>query len=143
MSNLPEELRYATSHEWARLEEDGTITVGITDHAQSQLGDVVYVELPEIGVLLAAADEAGVVESVKAASDVYAPLSGEVIAVNEGLEDEPEMVNSEPYDGGWFYRLKPADVGELDSLLNADDYSEEIAEQLGGLLMLGECRLDE
>ncbi len=128
MSNLPEELRYATSHEWARLEEDGTITVGITDHAQSQLGDVVYVELPEIGVLLAAADEAGVVESVKAASDVYAPLSGEVIAVNEGLEDEPEMVNSEPYDGGWFYRLKPADVGELDSLLNADDYSEEIAE---------------
>ena len=143
MSNLPEELRYATSHEWARLEEDGSITVGITDHAQSQLGDVVYVELPEIGVLLAAADEAGVVESVKAASDVYAPLSGEVIAVNEGLEDEPEMVNSEPYDGGWFYRLKPADVGELDSLLNADDYSEEIAEQLGGLLMLGECRLDE
>lgn len=128
MSNLPEELRYATSHEWARLEEDGTITVGITDHAQSQLGDVVYVELPEIGVLLAAADEAGVVESVKAASDVYAPLSGEVIAVNEGLEDEPEIVNSEPYDGGWFYRLKPADVGELDSLLNADDYSEEIAE---------------
>jgi len=128
MSNLPEELRYATSHEWARLEEDGTITVGITDHAQSQLGDVVYVEFPEIGVLLAAADEAGVVESVKAASDVYAPLSGEVIAVNEGLEDEPEMVNSEPYDGGWFYRLKPADVGELDSLLNADDYSEEIAE---------------
>ncbi|MDG2078271.1 MAG: glycine cleavage system protein GcvH [Pseudomonadales bacterium] len=128
MSNLPEELRYATSHEWVRLEEDGTITVGITDHAQSQLGDVVYVELPEIGVLLAAADEAGVVESVKAASDVYAPLSGEVIAVNEGLEDEPEMVNSEPYDGGWFYRLKPADVGELDSLLNADDYSEEIAE---------------
>ena len=143
MSNLPEELRYATSHEWARLEEDGTITVGITDHAQSQLGDVVYVELPEIGVLLAAADEAGVVESVKAASDVYAPLSGEVIAVNEGLEDEPEMVNSEPYDGGWFYRLKPADLGELDSLLNADDYSEEIAEQLGGLSMLGECRLDE
>ena len=128
MSNLPEELRYATSHEWARLEEDGTITVGITDHAQSQLGDVVYVELPEIGVLLAAADEAGVVESVRAASDVYAPLSGEVIAVNEGLEDEPEMVNSEPYDGGWFYRLKPADLGELDSLLNADDYSEEIAE---------------
>ena len=128
MSNLPEELRYATSHEWARLEEDGTITVGITDHAQSQLGDVVYVELPEIGVLLAAAEEAGVVESVKAASDIYAPLSGEVIAVNEGLEDEPEMVNSEPYDGGWFYRLKPADIGELDSLLNADDYSEEIAE---------------
>ena len=143
MSNLPEELRYATSHEWARLEEDGTITVGITDHAQSQLGDVVYVELPEIGVLLAAADEAGVVESVKAASDVYAPLSGEVIAVNEGLEDEPEMVNSEPYDGGWFYRLKPADLGELDSLLNADDYSEEIAEQLGSQVILGECRLGE
>ena len=143
MSNLPEELRYATSHEWARLEEDGTITVGITDHAQSQLGDVVYVELPEIGVLLAAADEAGVVESVKAASDVYAPLSGEVIAVNEGLEDEPEMVNSEPYDGGWFYRLKPADLGELDSLLIADDYSDYIAKQLCVPLMLGECRLDE
>ena len=128
MSDIPSELRYASSHEWARIEEDGTVVIGITDHAQSQLGDVVYVELPEIGVLLAASDEAGVVESVKAASDVYAPLSGEVIAVNEGLEDEPEMVNSEPYDGGWFYRLKPADLGELDSLLNADDYSEEIAE---------------
>lgn len=128
MSNLPEELRYAASHEWARLEEDGTVTVGITDHAQNQLGDVVFVELPELGAALAAGDEAGVVESVKTASDVYAPVSGAVIAVNEGLEDEPEIVNSEPYEGGWFYRLKPDDVSELDSLLSAESYAASIEE---------------
>ena len=128
MSNLPEELRYAPSHEWARLEEDGTVTIGITDHAQDQLGDVVFVELPELGAALSAGDEAGVVESVKTASDIYAPVSGEVIAVNEGLEDEPEIVNSEPYEGGWFYRLQPDDASELDSLLSAEGYAASIEE---------------
>ena len=126
MSDLPSELRYASSHEWARLEEDGTVVVGITDHAQNQLGDVVYVELPDIGQVLSSGEEAGVVESVKAASDVYAPISGEVLAVNELLEDEPETVNSEPYEDGWFYKLQPADAGELDALLNADAYAESI-----------------
>ena len=129
MSELPTELRYAATHEWARLEEDGTVTVGITDHAQAQLGDVVYVEVPEIGLIMSASDEAGVVESVKAASDVYAPIGGEVIAVNEKLEDEPEIINSEPYEDGWFYRLQPADVSELESLLTADAYAEVAAEE--------------
>ncbi len=128
MSELPTELKYASSHEWARLEEDGTVTVGITDHAQEQLGDVVYVELPDVGQVLAAGDEAGVVESVKAASDVYAPISGEVIAINEKLDEEPETVNSEPFEGGWFYRLQPTDVNELDNMLTADSYAELIEE---------------
>lgn len=122
MSNTPSELRYASSHEWARLEDDGTVTVGITDHAQQALGDVVFVEAPDVGASLAAGDDAGVVESVKAASDIYAPVGGEVIAVNELLEDEPETVNSDPYDDGWFYRLKPTDTTELENLLSAEDY---------------------
>lgn len=125
MSITPNELKYASSHEWARLEEDGTITVGITDHAQNALGDVVYVETPDVGDTLAAGDEAGVVESVKAASDIYAPIAGEVIAVNELLEDEPENVNSDPYNDGWFFRLQPSDVSELDNLLSAEDYAAE------------------
>ena len=129
MSNTPSELKYASSHEWARLEEDGTVTVGITDHAQEALGDVVFVETPDVGDVLAAADEAGVVESVKAASDIYAPVSGGVIAVNEVLEDEPETVNTDPYHDGWFYKLKPADVSELESLLNAEDYAAECEEE--------------
>jgi glycine cleavage system H protein len=122
MSNTPSELKYASSHEWARLEDDGTVTVGITDHAQQALGDVVFVETPEVGTTLAAGDEAGVVESVKAASDIYAPVSGEVIAVNEGLEDEPEQVNAEPYEDGWFFRLRPTDLSELETLLDAEGY---------------------
>ncbi|HYQ39561.1 MAG TPA: glycine cleavage system protein GcvH [Pseudomonas sp.] len=121
MSNLPAELRYAASHEWARLEQDGSVTVGITDHAQEALGDVVYVELPEVGKSLAAGEQAGVVESVKAASDIYAPLGGEVIAINEALADAPESVNTEPY-GAWFFKLKPASVAELDQLLDAAAY---------------------
>jgi len=128
MSNTPIELKYASSHEWARLEEDGTVTVGITDHAQEALGDVVYVEVPEVGTALAAADEAGVVESVKAASDIYAPVTGEVIAINELLEDEPETVNSDPYNDGWFYKLQPSDVAELDKLLTADEYQQQCEE---------------
>ena len=102
--------------------------IGITDHAQAQLGVVVYVELPDIGQILSAGDEAGVVESVKAASDVYAPISGEVIAVNERLDDEPETVNNEPYEDGWFYRLQPADTVELDELLTSDAYAKVVAE---------------
>ena len=125
MSHTPSELKYASSHEWARLEEDGTVTVGITDHAQDALGDVVFVELPEVGITLAAADEAGVVESVKAASDIYAPISGEVIAINPQLEDEPETVNSDPYNDGWFYKLQPSDSTQLDALLSAADYQQQ------------------
>lgn len=121
MSNVPAELRYASSHEWARLEADGSVTVGITDHAQEALGDVVFVELPEVGKTLGAGDAAGVVESVKAASDIYAPLAGEVIAVNEALADAPESVNSDPY-GAWFFKLKPASVADLDQLLDAAAY---------------------
>ena len=121
MSNIPSDLRYAASHEWARLEADGSITVGISDHAQEALGDVVYVELPEVGRQLTAGQEAGVVESVKAASDIYAPVAGEVIAVNEALADSPELVNSDPY-GSWFFRLQPSDTSELDKLLDAAGY---------------------
>lgn len=121
MSNVPAELRYAASHEWARLEQDGSITVGITDHAQEALGDVVFVELPEVGKSLAAGDAAGVVESVKAASDIYAPLAGEVIAINEALADAPESVNGDPY-GAWFFKLKPASAADLDQLLDAAAY---------------------
>jgi glycine cleavage system H protein len=128
MSNTPSELKYASSHEWARLEEDGTITIGITDHAQEALGDVVFVELPGVGDSLAAGDEAGVVESVKAASDIYAPVGGEVIAVNAQLEDEPEIVNGDPYNDGWFFRLQPSDSGELEKLLSAEDYAAQCAE---------------
>lgn len=117
MSQVLPELRYARSHEWARIEDDGTVTVGISDHAQEALGDVVFVELPEEGADLSAGDEAGVVESVKAASDIYAPVSGKVIAINSTLEDAPETVNSDPYQDGWFFRLQPEDVAEVESLL--------------------------
>ena len=129
MSQTPSELRYAITHEWARREEDGTVTVGITDHAQEALGDVVFVELPEVGTVFAAADDAGVVESVKAASDVYAPIGGEVIAINSMLEDEPEIVNSDPYNDGWFYKLQPADTSDLDALLSAEAYQQQCEDE--------------
>ena len=125
MSQTPNELKYASSHEWARLEEDGTVSVGITDHAQESLGDVVFVELPEVGTVLAAGDDAGVVESVKAASDIYAPVGGEVIAINGKLEDEPEMVNTDSYHEGWFFKLQPSDTSELEALLSAGDYQQQ------------------
>ncbi|MAY38829.1 MULTISPECIES: glycine cleavage system protein GcvH [Spongiibacter] len=125
MSNTPSELKYASSHEWARLEEDGTVTVGITDHAQNSLGDVVFVELPEVGSEYGAGEEAAVVESVKAASDIYAPIAGEVIAVNDALEESPETVNEYPYSDGWFFRLQPSDVSELENLLSAEDYDAQ------------------
>ena len=125
MSEIPADLRYRDSHEWVRVEDDIAV-VGISDHAQDAMGDLVFVELPEEGVVFAAGDEAGVVESVKAASDIYAPVSGEVVAVNEALEDEPELVNNEPYDGGWLFKIKMADDGELKEMLTADQYQEQI-----------------
>jgi glycine cleavage system H protein len=125
MSNTPSELKYASTHEWARLEEDGTVTVGITDHAQNALGDVVFVELPEVGAEYSATDEAAVVESVKAASDIYAPVSGEIVAVNETLEESPETVNEYPYSDGWFFRIQPSDISELENLLSAEDYDAQ------------------
>ncbi len=124
MSEFPIELKYASSHEWARLEEDGMVTVGISDHAQNALGDVVYIEHPEIGRLLAAQEEAGVVESVKAASDIYAPVGGTVVAVNEALDDAPENVNQDPYGDGWFFTIEPNDLADLDALLDAEAYAE-------------------
>src|SRR5690606_9313829 len=124
MSELPNELRYLETHEWVRNEGDGIATIGITDHAQEALGDVVFVELPEVGRVLAAGEESAVVESVKAASDIYAPVSGEVIAINEALEDAPETINNSPYGDGWFYKVRMSDPAELDELLDADGYRD-------------------
>lgn len=126
MSNIPAELRYASSHEWIRVEDDGTAYVGISDHAQDAMGDLVYVELPEVGQKLSQGEESGVVESVKAASDIYAPVSGEIVAVNEALDDTPELVNQDPYGDGWLYRIKVADTSELEQLLSADDYAGQL-----------------
>ncbi|MBS0882821.1 glycine cleavage system protein GcvH [Pantoea sp. JGM49] len=128
MSNVPNELKYRDSHEWVREEADGTFTVGITEHAQELLGDMVFVDLPDVGATFAAGDDCAVAESVKAASDIYAPLSGEIVAVNEELADAPELVNSEPYAAGWLFRIKASDVSELDSMLDADAYKGAIDE---------------
>jgi glycine cleavage system H protein len=127
MSNIPADLRFAESHEWVRLEADGSVTVGISDHAQEALGDVVYVELTEIGKVFAAGDTAGVVESVKAASDIYSPVSGEVIAINEDLSGSPELLNTEPYSA-WIFKVKPANTAELEKLLDAAAYKSFIGE---------------
>ena len=124
MSEVPLELGYAVTHEWAKQDEEGLIVVGISDHAQDALGDIVYVELPEVGQQIVAGEEAGVVESVKAASDIYAPVSGAVEEINEALEDSPETVNQDPYGDGWFFKLKVTDERELDDLLDADAYQE-------------------
>ena len=124
MSDIPCDLKFLSSHEWARVEADGTITIGISDHAQDLLGDIVFVELPEVGQSVDAENDTAIVESVKAASDVYSPLSGEVIEVNSLLEDQPEIINSSPYENGWFFKLTPSDLGELDNLLSPEDYSE-------------------
>ena len=126
MSEVRAELKYLESHEWARVESDGTVTVGISDHAQAALGDVVFVELPEVGSDVVAGSEAGVVESVKAASDIYSPVSGEVIAINEALEDAPETINASPYDDGWFFKVRPTELDELDNALDAEAYEETI-----------------
>lgn len=120
MSNIPADLHYAKSHEWLRIEADGTVTVGITDHAQSALGDLVFVDVPKVGRVLKAGESCAVVESVKAASDVYAPIAGEVIAVNDALANAPETLNSDPYQGGWMWKMKPA--AAVAGLLDAAGY---------------------
>lgn len=129
MSEIPEQLLYTKSHEWIRREDDGSVVIGITDHAQEALGDMVFVELPEAGIQVQAGADLGVVESVKAASDVYAPLDGEVLAINEDLADKPEVINADPYGEGWFLRLMPADASDLDGLMGAADYAAVEAEE--------------
>ncbi len=128
MSEIPSELRYSESHEWAEQLEDGVIRIGVTDHAQEQLGDLVFVELPEEGEAVSRGDACAVVESVKAASDIYSPITGEVVTVNETLADSPETVNNDPYGDGWLFTVRAADDGELDELMDADSYQEHIAE---------------
>ena len=124
MSEIPGDLKFLSSHEWARLEDDGTVTVGISDHAQDLLGDIVFIELPEVGKEVEAEGDAAIVESVKAASDVYTPISGEIIEVNSALEEQPETVNGSPYDDGWFFKVKPSNVDEMSNLLSPEEYSE-------------------
>ena len=128
MSNIPSELRYASTHEWVRPEGDGVFTVGITEHAQELLGDMVFVELPEVGSAVSAGDDVAVAESVKAASDVYAPIGGEIVAVNEELEDSPEQVNSDAFGDGWMFKIKADDPSEVDGLLDAEGYENSIDE---------------
>ena len=128
MSNIPSELKYATSHEWVRNEGDGTVTVGITEHAQELLGDMVFVELPDVGDQISTGDDVAVAESVKAASDIYAPISGEVVEVNEDLEDSPELVNSDAFGDGWMFKVKLDDAAELEALLDAEGYENSIDE---------------
>jgi glycine cleavage system H protein len=128
MSEIPADLKYMDTHEWVREEGDGLVSVGITDHAQDSLGDVVFVELPEVGSTVDAGSEVAVVESVKAASDIYAPLSGEIVAVNEQLADEPEMVNNSPYGDGWFFKIRISDPSELEGLLDAEGYRDAAEE---------------
>ncbi|MDH3281092.1 MAG: glycine cleavage system protein GcvH [Gammaproteobacteria bacterium] len=122
MTETPEELKYTKDHEWVRVMTDSCVEVGITDHAQDSLGEMVFVELPEMGARLAAGDECAVVESVKAASDVYAPVSGEIIAVNDALADDPETLNRAPYADGWLFRMRGSDASELDELMDAAAY---------------------
>ena len=127
MSDIPSDLKYIETHQWVRVADDGTATVGITDFAQEQLGDVVYIGVPDVGVTVNGGEEAGVAESVKSASDVFSPVTGEVIAVNENLEDEPELVNEDPYGDGWMFKVKLEDAGELDGLMDAAAYAEHVA----------------
>ena len=129
MSNVPAELKYTKTHEWVRQEADGSVTIGITEHAQDLLGDMVFVELPEVGRQLAAEEDCAVVESVKAASDVYAPITGAVTEANSALEDSPEIVNQSPYGDGWLFRMMPADAAEIDGLLDAAGYAAVVAEE--------------
>lgn len=124
MSNIPDDLKYASTHEWISVNEDGLVTVGISDHAQEALGDIVFVELPEAGASVNSKEEVAVVESVKAASDIYSPLTGEVVEINESLLDSPETVNASPYELGWFFKIRMEDEAELDDLMNSQTYSE-------------------
>jgi glycine cleavage system H protein len=129
MSAIPSNLKFLDSHEWARLESDGTVTIGISDHAQNALGDLVFVEVPEVGKALTKGGAAAVVESVKAASDVYSPISGEVIAANDALGSAPELVNTDPYGQGWLYKIKPSNQGELEQLLTPSAYEKVLADE--------------
>lgn len=122
MSQIPTELRYSAEHQWVRLQEDGTAQIGITDTAQNALGDIVFIELPAVGATFAAGEQAALVESVKSASDVYCPIAGEVVAVNDALDGSPETVNESPYDAGWFFVIRPAQVQDIETLLTADQY---------------------
>lgn len=124
MSNIPDDLKYASTHEWISVNEDGLVTVGISDHAQEALGDIVFVELPEAGANVNSKEEVAVVESVKAASDIYSPLTGEVVEINESLLDSPETVNASPYELGWFFKIRMENEAELDDLMNSESYSE-------------------
>ncbi len=126
MSDIPQDLRYTKTHEWIAKNDEGTLTVGITDHAQALLGDLVFIEAPEEGTTFQEGDDSAVVESVKAASDIYAPVDGEVTAGNEALSDTPEIINSDPYGDGWIYKIKPEDAGVFDTLMEADAYKELI-----------------
>jgi glycine cleavage system H protein len=128
MANIPADLKYLESHEWARAEADGTVTVGVSDHAQGALGDLVFVEVPEVGRALTKGEAAAVVESVKAASDVYSPVSGEVVAANDALSGAPELVNQDPYGQGWLFKVKPANAAELEQLLDAAAYARVVDE---------------
>ena len=129
MSNIPDDFHYASTHEWVKVDENGVATVGISDHAQEALGDIVFVELPEPGTEIEARAEAAVVESVKAASDIYSPVSGEITQVNEALIDNPQLVNTAPYDDGWIYRMTINDERDLDELLNAEAYAEHCSDE--------------
>jgi len=128
MSNVPEDLKYTESHEWVSVEADGSVRIGISDHAQEALGDLVFVELPAVGDALDQGDSCAVVESVKAASDIYSPVTGEVLAVNETLEDDPGVVNADPYGDGWLFQVSLDDVGELENLMDAEAYEESLEE---------------
>jgi len=129
MSSTPNDLQYTKEHEWVRDDGDGTVTIGITDHAQDALGDLVFVELPEVGREVSRGDACAVVESVKAASDIYSPVGGEVTEVNEALDDAPETINEDPYGEGWIFKLKVRDAGQVDGLLDASDYEALLAEE--------------
>ena len=128
MSDVPGDLKYTKSHEWVRVEDDGSVVVGISDHAQSALGDLVFVEPPEVGTQVAAGDACAVVESVKAASDVYSPVTGEVVGANDALTDSPELVNQDPYGDGWIMRIQPANASELEGLLDPASYEADLEE---------------
>ncbi len=129
MSEVPSDLRYTATHEWARLEEDGTVTVGITDHAQESLGDLVFVETPAVDSIVQAGEGCAVVESVKAASDIYAPVDGVIVDSNSRLTEEPELVNGDPYGEGWIMRIRPEDPDSLEELMDGDDYEHMITEE--------------
>ena len=129
MSDVPTDLKYIETHQWVRVSDDGTATVGITDFAQEQVGDVVYIGVPEVGVTVNGGEEAGVAESVKSASDVFSPVTGEVVEVNDNLEGEPEKVNEDPYGDGWLFRVRLSDPGELNGLMDATAYAEHVAAQ--------------